>query len=610
MDQRLRSISDLVRRAGRCAGIAVLSLLLADPASPSEVASPEGEKEAAAKELSLNLAGSGGGALGRSLFGRHSGAAGARFGLGLDFFFERQESLRIASMESAITVRDLARGGEESGVLHGDPGLLNRKFDIVWEMEGAGVEFPIALPRLGGFAYSTLVLQAATADVSLDFLDRTRAQDSSSLGGRGALLGAEVNVGTAPSPSRPWFTEASYGFQKLPNFTVDRSLRFGPEGFEVLEDEVRLGREAQEIATRIGYSFSGNRVTAYTGVLHRWTDLEIEDELRYRDPLRATETHLSSRTELEREATLGLAGVNYRLGPRLHSRLETSVGEGDWGVVFKVVHLGPESEPEDGTKEDPGNAEIERRLSGIADAIAPQLAIIEARFLADWESLAIVEGPDGQPAYLVREVRLLLDQTERALVDVLKDYSELEALTDWVNDEFRRVRVDLQIETETELPTRLPAKAPAVLVTVAELEPLQHLSLSTRGLQHAQARERTREKRKADPIRDRIRDDVRKLGKLQARLVFKSYLGKGGQLRLFPRRKRREEGKLYAPNTEFVISAGSYSWEITQYGKKKAELNCDGNSKGPAAECPLDIISRFCVVLSCNRVSCVPEDCL
>jgi hypothetical protein len=410
-------------RAARWAGVAVLSLFLAGFASPAAAASEE-EKGPAAPALGLGLAPGGGPVVSffRWLSGLAPGAARDRFGLGLETFFEHQESLRITSMESSFTLRDLALGVEEGGVLHGDPGLLNRKFDVVWEMEGAGVELPVALQVFGGFAESTLVLRAATADVTLDFLDRVRRQDSTSLNGRGALLGAELNVAAALSPNSPWFTEASYGFQRIHRFTAERSPRFGPAGFEVLGNRVRLGRDVQEIATRIGYGFSGNRITAYTGVLHRWTDLDIEDVLRYRDPLGTTETHLSSHTELESDLTLSVAGLEYRHGDQLRGRLEASVGKEDWGVLFKASYRARSPR----TREE---------IEAFAVSVAPQLAEIEAAFRECRKVLALKAHPTP-------EVARLLDWTETQLLEVIH-LEELDPLRASIQLRFRGFREEL-----------------------------------------------------------------------------------------------------------------------------------------------------------------------
>jgi len=350
------------------------------------------------------------------------GAAGSRYGLGLDLFFEHQESLRISFAEQTIQTRDLLTGREEVEVLRTDPGLLNRKFDILWDLAGAGIQPAVALPlpRTLGL-YPTLVLQAASADVSLDFHDRNRPGDTSSLEGRGPLFGTGLDLTRSLCRSCPWFAGASYRFQRLPSLTVDRSPSFGPQDFEILKDEVRLSRDAQEVSARVGYGFSGNRVVSYLGVSRLKNDVEIEDHLRYLDPFGEVETDLLSRTRLESEVTLALAGVEARLGPRLFSRMETSVGERDWGVLFRVVYF-------------PSRA-----------TTGPDFPSIAAQLRAIRKEL--VESVNDLPEIVeLAVVNALLDRIERKLLAVLP-FPELAALQDSVREQFRKAREVLARET-------------------------------------------------------------------------------------------------------------------------------------------------------------------
>ncbi len=335
---------------------------------------------------------------------------GARFGLVLDLFSEHQESLRIQAFEQTVRTRDLASGVERSGTVATDPGLLNRKFDLRWDLAGAGTRPAVALPLPGALGiHSVLYVQAAAADVRLDFRDRNQPADSSSLEGRGALFGTGFDLTRSLCRRCPWRASASYFFQKLTSEGVDRSPAFRLPGFTLLEDEVRLSREVHEAATRVGYLLPGGRTFAYTGVRHRRTDLEIRDRLRYRDPPGATETALSSRTRLESEVTLAVAGIETRLRPRLFGHLETGVAEGDWAAVLGVVYLyGGRSAEARATaakaeRQERLDTETRRRLQTIAGGIAPRLSEIEVEFLAGRRSLPVVEGPDGQPAYLVRD---------------------------------------------------------------------------------------------------------------------------------------------------------------------------------------------------------------
>lgn len=440
-------LSSLLRRGPVVSALALLALVLI----PSEISATE-------REWNLGLVKSGGGSFWNRLFGRVSdtkpswaveapGAAGARFGLGLDVFFEHQESLKISFLEQTVRTRDLLTGGEETGVMRTDPGLLNRKFDLQLDLAGVGIQSAIALPSVGLprdlRLYPTLVFQAASADVSLDFHDGTRAEDSSSLDGQGPLFGTGLDLATSLCRNCPWFTGASYRFQRLPSLTVDRSPPFGPAGFNVLEDEVRLGREVQEASARAGYSFSGNQVVSYLGVSHRWTDVEIEDHLRYRDPFGEVETTLDSLTRLDSETTLALAGVEARLGPRLFSRMETSVGDGDWGVLFRVSYL--------------LTKEPERLTENQSTEIAAQIGKIRTEY---------VQALNALPETVeLAVVYTLLDRIEKKLLAILP-FPEFAAMHDSVRYEFRKIRERLAQGNAVDTTRRSPPLfVPAVLRT-------------------------------------------------------------------------------------------------------------------------------------------------
>ncbi|HKH49735.1 MAG TPA: hypothetical protein VKM72_34190 [Thermoanaerobaculia bacterium] len=270
------------------------------------------------------------------------GVARARFGLGLDVFFERQESLRIASQEKTLRLRDVPSGREETELLREDPRLLNRKFDILLELEGGGSELSVPLPDVPILGLSpSLVFQAAAADVHLDFLDRNRAADSTSYDGRGSLFGTGLDLTASLCRSCPWFAGASYRFQKIPSHDIDRSPAFSAPRFEILEDETRLGREVHEISARAGYSLPGNRIASYIGVRRRSTTVQIDDELRYRDPFGITETHISTRSKLDSDTTLALAGLEAHLAGPFYARIDTALGEGDRVVWANLMYLVP-----------------------------------------------------------------------------------------------------------------------------------------------------------------------------------------------------------------------------------------------------------------------------
>lgn len=518
------------------------------------------------------------------------GAAGARFGLGLDLFFEHQESLRITFQEQALRSLDPSTGNEVSTVVRTDPGLLNRKFDLRWDLTGVGIQPAVAVPfpRALGI-YPTLVLQAASADVSLDFLDRNRPEDSSSLDGRGSLFGAGLDLTRAFCEGCPWFAGLSFFSQQIPSFNVNRSPPFGLEGFEILDDEVQLRRDVQEVSTRVGYGFSGHRIVSYVGVRHLRTDVEIEDRLRYRDPF-LVETSLSSRTKLESEVTLASAGVEARLGPRLFGRLETSVGEEDWGAFFRVVYLGQEKESDEGlTQRDL------RRLEEIASVVGPRIAEIHARFLADWKKLTVVEGPDGQPAYLVRELLALLDRTERAILGVLVDYPDLEALGDWVRDEFREARILGGLASVGATATRVAA------VGMLQLPPDR--STSEGGKVFSKVNQSVGDLKSSALAGFHVRITF-----LVESIPGEKPLGDDASLTVFRRRSKRGAkettlgGKGLSPGGRRDMRVGSYSWVLKVDPRSK--LDCDGNQGGPAVDCPFDMVRDPCVTITCNSKRC------
>lgn len=264
-----------------------------------------------------------------------------RFSLTSEVFSERQESLRIAAFDQFLETVDPQTGEVHTFRLPGDPALLNRKFDLRFERQGAGPGVAVALPT-GGFVYPTLSFDAALADVSLDFHDITEPQDSTSLHGRGALFDARLDLVATPCKRCPLFTVTSYRFEKLPSFDVDRSPRFALEGFSVTGDRARLGRDVHEVSSLLGYAPADSRVTSFVGVQHRWTDLDIDDRLAYRNAF--SNDRLSSRTRLESEATLAVARLDVDFGSQWSGRLESAVGDGDWsawlGIAFQPSSRG------------------------------------------------------------------------------------------------------------------------------------------------------------------------------------------------------------------------------------------------------------------------------
>jgi hypothetical protein len=451
--------------------------------------------------------------------------------------------------------------------------------------------------------YPTLVFQAAAADVSLDFGDRNRPEDSSSLDGRGRLFATGLDLTRSLCGSCPWFAGASYHFQRLPDLNADRSPPFNPPGFEILEDEVQLSRDVHEASTRIGYGFSGNRVVSYLGASHRWTDVEIEDHLRYRDPFQTVETALDSRTRLESEVTLALAGVEARLGSRLFSRLETSVGEGDWGVLFRVVYTGRSEEP-------PRPQNVRQRAREIEKKIAPDLARIEAAFLIGWKSLKVVEGPDGQPAYLSTELEEFLKKTEEDILNALDKFPEFEALRDWVRARFNAARSELGLPTSDAAPVAPGYAAVAVIASSASL------SLPVSRVRLAQADKKTTNQSKANDLIAAGYDKGKSMARSKTPLVtltFEAPLGSSMRLEIFPRYNPEDKDSpcyrsLSANETRKDVYWGQYAFNIYQENPDKPTLRCPGQSGG----CPLVLVDPVdrCKILWCeSSKNCKTKEC-
>lgn len=505
------------------------------------------------------------------------GAAGARFGLGLDAFFERQESLRATGAE--LTFRS------ETQEIAPDP--LNRDFDFRVDLRAAGLQLPVALPRLG-VIHPTLVLQAAMADVTFDFLDQTQEQGQESRGGfsyegRGPLFGGGLELTSALCRRCPWFAGAGYRFQRLHDLEVD------VEGGGVVDDEARLSRDVHEVSARVGYGSPGGRIVSYLGVRHRSTGLEIEEELDTR----------AFRAELESDATLALAGVEAHLGGSFYGRAEATYGDEDYSALLKVVYLGPGKGPaiswpgrggETGqvreTEEE--RRRREQRIEEIGGTLALRLAAIEAAFLAGWRSLEVIQGPDGQPAYIARDVEELLARTEREILSVLGELPELEALRDWVRDEFRAVGTDLGLET------------PNVAARVASVT-------FTNEFRRTQARE-TINKSRADAGLQRAATGpvgtpprLARDRRLMVPLTFQTTLGKGTQLRIHPRFSSSRAQILERGGLQWVW-VGSYSYKVQRGNEDR--LYCEARTPEGTAPCPLNLLLNPCRTFACDEEEC------
>jgi hypothetical protein len=349
-------------------------------------------------------------------------------GSGADYLSELQKSLTISSSSGTVTIFDPQDGSTVTSPLDGDPRLLNRKFDIEWQMSGPGVRLPFTLSTphvIGGAAIRpTLTLEALEGDFDLRFLNQRESSPNDGLHGRGPMYGVELAL---RAESRTWFAETGYRYHSLPSTAADRSQPFTSPGAEVLTDESRLSRETQDAFTRVGYSPSEGLFT-YTGVRYRKANVEIEDDLRFVDALQR-ETTLSSRTKLDGSATEAMVGVEGRRGS-FTGRTEITFNDKDYGVLVTVVYKGSEFS--------------RNKIDEFGVSVASQLAQIEADFRARRQSLTIVSSSPEGPIYLAAEVALLLDSTEARLLNVLH-LKELAPIRASIQFRFRRFRKDLGI---------------------------------------------------------------------------------------------------------------------------------------------------------------------
>lgn len=367
----------------------------------------------------------------------------SEFGLGLISLFEHQESLEVSSTTGSFTIRDLDLGRTENGSLDGDPRLLNRKFDIEWELTGLGTEARWS-PKLPSFRFAdwatiepTLGFHALAADFDLHFDNRREPETSTSLHGRGPLFGVDLETTTTLGA---WFAGVGYRYQTLPKTDVEISPSFADPSFRVLGDSSRLSRDTHDVYSYVGY---GSRIRSYLGVRSRWTDIEIENGLQLLNPQLRQETELSYGTRLESRSTEGIVGLEAHLSSSFIARTEIAFSDQNYGALASFVYTWqpPVHSPPPGHSDQARMQEMQ-----IAAEIAPRLKRIYDDFVKARENLPVETTITGAQGYPVEPLRRLLDQTEHDLLDALSGHVELIALQDYVRDLFRRALAALQAE--------------------------------------------------------------------------------------------------------------------------------------------------------------------
>ncbi len=376
------------------------------------------------------------------------GAAGAPVAVGLDVVSGREDGLLISSQASVVTLRDPATGRTETTAIPGDPSLLNRKFSIRVRSTGEGAQMPVALPPIplpGLRIFPTLILQAASTDLSLDFADKPKPADSASLKGRAALYGLGLGLTASPCGTCPWFVTTGFRYSTLPGLTATRSPRFAPPDFDVLQDRSRLSLRRDEGLIRIGRSLPSGRAAAYLGLLRSREHLTDDDTVQLSSRRVAEQMLLGSRTRLASTATAGLTGVEAHLAGPLLLRVEAVFGGGRSGVALKLAYLRLPAPP-------PPQQLPRRRPDRSQEEVARQIV---QRLQRVREELARAPSPPSHPtppnlpglpqeaaapAFVsAAAVARWLDRLEQEFLDALAG-QELVALRDAVRDLFRRAR--------------------------------------------------------------------------------------------------------------------------------------------------------------------------
>lgn len=499
---------------------------------------------------------------------------------GIDSLFEHQESLRISSAGGTVTLSDASGQELSTGPLEGGPLLLGRKFDLEWELRGAGIELPFELAdfRLGpgGKGKAILAPQVLAADFDLRFHNRREPETNTILRGSGSMFGVELKVAANLCRECPWRADSIYRYQLLPRTSVSRGEAVTIPQSQILTDETHLRRETHDLLTRAGYSFSANQTYAYLGVLSRWMDIDIDDELSSFSAFLQQRTTLKSHTKLESRATQALVGVEARLSRSLVGRSEVSFGDGDTLAVLKVAYV---------PQKDHGAV---RRMRDIAKAIAPDLERIVAEFRRAWEGLEVRPGPSGAPAYFKADVEDLLNRTERELKSVLDRYTELIALEVWVDYTFRQVYEKLQI--------RLPQQVRAAF---ASLSPFRvQAQRSSAYIDWALASGVV-----AELASSLV--SVATMFKTKEPMIEITFKSNADNLRLLMHPGYIEEGpppQNLGNGGSARIMRGLYSYVVYQEGKEFAK--CDIKNFGlQGTRCPLDLILNPLPVLYCEKKS-------
>jgi hypothetical protein len=514
---------------------------------------------------------------------------GARFGLGLDTLFEHQESLRIESQRTESS-QEIQGGG--TFVVDGDPDLLNRKFDLDWDLRAAGVEVPLGLScfRLTDLirVFPTLTLEAAMADVTLGSVTKTESNPKTTLEGRGPLFGVKLGATASLCGSCSWFTGISYHYRSLPALDADRSPELSERELEVLRDQVRLSQDVHEVSTQVGYVAPNQKVAYYTGVRGRWTDVDIEDELRLRSLIDQQTTRIATRTRLKSETIEAVAGVAAHLGGSIYGRTETTFSGQDYGVTVSIVHVGPREAPQEESEE------TETKARETAALLVPRLEQILAAFQERRQRLQTAAA--GAQEYPRQAVAALLNDTERDLLQSLTG-PELTAMRDYVQNLFKQARLRLA----------LPPGSPPV--RLASLHPflMQGARPAPEGL----------DKGAADSWFDRIANAIGKIldqsrnNNLVMTLCVKTSPKDRAEFRMHPVSYDLLDKKVITTGRIVKVWRGLYSYTVARHGFKSIQNTLDlVEEPGSVLDCNLIANSSQSYPLFCQlRAGSIDKEC-
>ncbi len=435
------------------------------------------------------------------------GAAGARWGLGLDAL--RSETDDIAAPGGVQQVRAQFVTVEDDLVPGAQLDLdLNLNLDL--ELHRTGVQVPISLGsfRLGlGRAYLFTVLEGgnAGATVTTRFPSEmtpganqdgdlyTVQSPGGSLDGDGSYYGASLGLAAGLGARQSWFVEGRARFLKIPSVELNGSL---DDSFSRLSGggsptDGELDTEQRSASVRLGRSLFGGRIAPYLGVRRVSYDADLTTTTTLvglgDNPM--VPIVLDTDHHVEADTTDGVAGVDARLGRHLFARAESTFGD-DRTLLLKVVRLfgggragrpggerprpgaggpgpqgtkasdggsgprpgpglpsgsGPAVGPRDAQGAGPSDASPERARE-LARRLAPRLRDVLDALKARRRSLVVVTGPGGVPSYRRHDVESLLVEAEARLTRAIADAggaAELAPLQDYFERRTDRVREQL-----------------------------------------------------------------------------------------------------------------------------------------------------------------------